>query len=334
MQVRRPPTIRDVAAVAGVSTAAVSKFVNGQQRFSAEVETRIRDAVSSLGYRQNPLARGMVTGETRTVGFAVLDFSNPYFTSLARGAHRAAAAAGYTLIVVDTQRPDTSEPDPRLFEALTWRVDGLLVSARLPTDSIEWLATRGKPVVVFGRSPTSGVPSVGADPIRTGYIMGRHLLDTGRRRVAYVGDPVARWNSDRLRGLREALAEGGLEPVVFEARAATLEGGAEVGAAVFDSTPRFDAVVGANDLTALGLMNAARSLGVRVPEDTAIAGFDDVTFARYAHPPLTTVDTRSEDVGAAAMSRLLALLRGETVEGAEYIEPRLIARASTERGGN
>jgi len=184
MQVRRPPTIRDVAATAGVSTAAVSKFVNGQQRFSAEVETRIREAVSSLGYRQNPMARGMVTGETRTVGFAVLDFSNPYFTALARGAHAAATAAGYTLIVVDTLRPDNSEPDPRLFEALTWRVDGLLVSARLPSESIEWLVARGKPVVVFGRSRVPRVPSVGADPIRTGYVMGRHLTETGRRRVA------------------------------------------------------------------------------------------------------------------------------------------------------
>lgn len=91
MRVRRPPTIRDVAASAGVSTAVVSKFVNGRQRFSAEVETRIRDAVRTLGCRQNPFARGMVTGETRTVGFAVMDFSNPYFTSPARGAHTAAA---------------------------------------------------------------------------------------------------------------------------------------------------------------------------------------------------------------------------------------------------
>lgn len=330
-QVRRPPTIRDVAAAAGVSTAAVSKFVNGQQRFSADVERRIGEAVASLGYRQNPLARGMVTGRTRTVGFAVLDFSNPYFTSLARGAHAVAAAAGHTLILVDTGGADQTEPDPRIFEALTWRVDGLLVSARLPTGAIEQLAAGGKPVVVFGRTSLPSVPSVGADPIRTGYIMGRHLVETGRRRVAYVGDPRTRWNEDRLGGLRAALAESGLEPMVFEARSATLDGGAEIGPEVFGADPRPDAVVGANDLTALGLMGAARRAGVRVPEDVGIAGFDDVPFARHAFPPLTTVDTRSETVGAAAMTRLLAALRGEPVEGATFVEPRLMPRGSTVR---
>jgi DNA-binding LacI/PurR family transcriptional regulator len=327
MQVRRPPTIRDVAAAAGVSTAAVSKYINGQQRFSPEVEGRIRDAIAALGYRQNPLARSMVTGETRTVGFAVLNISNPYYIALAKGAHTVAAAAGYTQIVVDAQQD--KQADPRILEALSWRVDGILVSARLPYEAIDWLARQGKPVIVFGHSAHPGVPSVSADPHRTAYIMGRHLIEIGRKRIAYVGDPNARWNAERFGGFREALAEAGLEPIVHAAPAATLEGGEAVGAEVLRDAARPDAVVGANDLIALGLLRAAHALGVRVPDDVAFAGFDDIAFTRYAYPPLTTVDTRSEEVGRVAMGRLLAAIRGESEEGAVTIEPRLIPREST-----
>lgn len=332
MQSKRPPTIRDVATAAGVSTAAVSKFVNGQQRFSPEVETRIREAVQTLGYRQNPLARSMVTGQTRTVGFAILNISNPYFTVLAKGAHRVAAANGYTLMVTDTEQEHTVDRqiDPRILEALSWRVDGLLVSARLPADAIEWLAGRHKPIVVFGRNPYPVVPSVAADPVRAAYLLGRHLVEVGRRRIAYVGDPHARWNADRLTGLRQALDEAGLEPIVHEiGGGATLETGEAAASSVLLGGPRPDAVVGANDLMAIGLLRAAHAIGIKVPSDVAFAGFDDIPFARFAYPPLTTVDTRSEHVGEVAMTRLLAAMRGEPVEGVLSIEPRLIPREST-----
>lgn len=331
MQVKRPPTIRDVAAAAGVSTAAVSKYINGQQRFSAEVEARIRDAVGALGYRQNPLARSMVTGETRTVGFAVLNISNPYYTALAKAAHTVAAEAGYTLIVVDTQQ-ERSQIDQRILEALSWRVDGLLVSARLPVEAIEWLVTLGKPMVVFGRGDFPGVPSVAADPVRTGYLMGRHIAGIGCRRVAYVGDPSVRWNSVRLEGVRQALDEAGIVPTVHEAPAATLEGGEAAAAAVLAGRERPDAVIGSNDMVALGVLRSAVAMGIRVPEDMVFGGFDDIPFARFASPPLTTVDTRGDVVGALAMNRLLEMMRGEAADGAIMIEPRLIARASTARG--
>jgi DNA-binding LacI/PurR family transcriptional regulator len=336
MQSKRPPTIRDVAAAAGVSTAAVSKFVNGQQRFSPEVEARIRATVDSLGYRQNPLARSMVTGQTRTIGFAILNISNPYFTAAAKGAHRIAAANGYTLMVADTEREHEQpghQSDLRILEALAGRVDGLLVSARLPADALQWLAAQHKPIVVFGRTRFSGVPSAAADPVRAAYILGRHLVEVGRRKIAYVGDPHAQWNADRLDGLRRALAEAGLQPIVHEAEGATLEAGMAAGSTVLLGGPRPDAVVGANDLVALGLLHAAHSIGIKVPSDVAFAGFDDIAFARYAYPPLTTVDTRSETVGEVAMTRLLAAMRGETVEGAVAIEPRLIPRDSTRQLG-
>lgn len=328
MNDRRPPTIRDVAAAAAVSTATVSKYLNGLQSFSQEVETRIRDAVATLGYRQNPLARSMVTGETRTIGFAILNISNPYFTALAKGAHTVAVENGYTLIVVDTQQ-ERQQIDQHVLEAMSWRVDGFLVSARLPTDAIAWLASQRKPIVVFGRNPYPDVPSVGADPVMAAYMMGRHLVEVGRQRIAYVGDPNARWNVDRLAGLTKALAESGLEPIVYQAEGATLEAGEAAGSTVFFGGARPDAVVGANDLVALGLMHAAHSIGIRVPQDVAFAGFDNIAFARYAFPPLTTVDMRSGHVGEMAMRRLLDAIRGETVEGVVSIEPRLIPREST-----
>ncbi|GAB2904516.1 LacI family DNA-binding transcriptional regulator [Uliginosibacterium flavum] len=331
MSSKRPSTIRDVAAAAGVSTATVSKFINGLQHFTPEVEQRLTEAIARLGYRANQQARSMVTGRTRTFGLAVQDVRNPHFANIIKGANRVALEHDYNLLVVDVQ--ERAAHERHLLEALSGRVDGLIVSSRLPDESLLWLSELGKPVVFFGRRDAPGIRCVRSDGQRAAYMLGRHLVETGRKRITYLGFPVARWDAERLAGLSEALAESGLTPKTHSVSLPTMEGGQCEASRLLLTTLRPDAVVCYNDLIAIGLMHEAQSLGIKVPNDVAIAGFDDIPVAAFMQPALTTVNMRSEEQGEAAMQLLLEAVSGSQDASDVLLEPRLVPRASTARVG-
>jgi DNA-binding LacI/PurR family transcriptional regulator len=325
------PTIRDVAAAAGVSVATVSKYMNGAQRFSAAVETRLREAIEQLGYRSNPLARSMITGETRTIGLAILDIRNPHFTSIVKGANRVALQHDYTLLLVDTE--ESQEHERPLIESLAQRVDGMIVSSRMPDDSVQWLLDLGKPVVLFGRSSRFPISSVGTDSTRAGYMLASHLVQLGHRHIAYLGFARSRWNDERIRGIRSCLDAVGLSLEIHEAQDPTAAAGERACSGVLLGPNRPDAVICYNDLIALGFMKAARELGFQLPHDVSVAGFDNVSYGEYVSPALTTVDFQSEQMGELAMKRLIAELRDKVEESAwsSMLEPRLIVRESTIR---
>lgn len=326
---RRPPTIRDVAAAAGVSTATVSKYINGLQHFTPEVEERVAQAIASLGYRLNQQARSMVTGRTHCFGLAVQDVRNPHFANIIKGANRVALEKAYNLLVVDVQ--EYPEHERHLLEALSGRVDGLIVSSRLADDALSWLSEIGKPVIFFGRRDAVGIRCVRSDGHRAAFMLGRHLVDTGRRRIAWLGFSQSRWNRERFAGLSEALAASGLVPSEHEVEAPTLEGGQRRASSLLMGSERPDAVICYNDLVAVGFMHEAQALGLRVPEDLAVAGFDDIPVAAFMQPPLTTVDMRSEEQGEAAMRLLLDAVSGHGNASDILLEPRLVPRASTSR---
>lgn len=327
MSTKGRPTIRDVAAAAGVSITTVSRFTNGQQRFSADVEARIKQAIDTLAYHQNPAARSIVTGQTGTIGLAVLDIRNPHHANIMKGANRVALAHGYSLLVVDME--ESADQEQKLLEALAMRVDALIVSARVPDSTVDWLATQNKPVSFIGRPARSDVVSAGTDGFLAAFMLGRYLVEQGWKRIAYVGCAAARWNAARLKGLSAALAEAGLEPLVFDAGTTNAEAGERIASSVFLGRERPDAVVGCNDLVALGLMTEARSLGLRIPDDVAIAGFDNIPACRYVEPPLTTVEMRSEEMGEAAMKQVLAIITGTGGQDSDILlEPRLVVRQS------
>ncbi|GAA5164226.1 LacI family DNA-binding transcriptional regulator [Viridibacterium curvum] len=327
---KRPPTIKDVAAAAGVSIATVSKFINGQQRFSPGVEARVTETIATLGYRLNQQARSMVTGRTRTLGLAILDVRNPHFANIVKGANRVALAHDYNLLVVDLEEQTSHER--HLLEALSGRVDGLIVSSRVPDEAISWLSDLGKPVIFFGNLQREGVHCVRTDGHRAASMLGRHLVGNGRKKIAYLGFTKARWNAEREAGLREAVAEAGLSLITHSVDWPTLDGGQQACSSLLFGAERPDAVVAYNDLVAIGFMHEAQALGVNVPVDVAVAGFDDIPVARFMQPALTTVNMRSEEQGEAAMTRLLAILSGKAeASGDQLFEPRLVPRASTAR---
>jgi DNA-binding LacI/PurR family transcriptional regulator len=323
------PTIRDVAAAAGVSVATVSKYMNGTQRFSAPVEARLKDAVVELGYRSNPLARSMITGQTRTIGLVILDIRNPHFTGIVKGANRIALQHDYTLLLVDTE--ESQERERPLIESLAQRVDGMIVSSRMPEESVQWLLDLNKPVVLFGRSGRFPVASVGTDGYLAGYMLANHLVSLGHRRIAYLGFAKSRWNDERIRGIKTCLQEAGLPLDVHDVEAPSAAAGERACSTLMLGPQRPEAVICYNDLIALGFMKEARQLGFQLPQDVSVAGFDNVPYGEYSAPSLTTVDLQSEKTGELAMTKLIDELGNRSGGGYSMLEPRLVVRESTIR---
>jgi len=340
----RPSTLHDVAVAAGVSSATVSRYRRGLRRFAPAIEARIEAAVLALGYQDNQVARSLVTGRTGVVGLVVLDLANPHFTGLVQGAQRAAQVEQFSLAFVDTA--ESQAPERQLVEALARRVDGLVVSARLAGGAVDWITRLGKPVVFFGRAELAGWHSVSTDGGAAAHLMGQHLARLGHRHVAYLDFAASRWSAERQRGLRSALAAADARLTVFDVAAPSAEAGEAVAAQVVlglglglglgaagaaGSTQGPSAVVAYNDLVAVGFLHEARRLGVQVPQQLSVAGFDDIELARHVHPALTTVAMNSEQQGAVAMQRLLQLMRGELASPHdETLPPRLVVRGSSQ----
>lgn len=322
-------TIRDVAAAAGVSTATVSKYVNGLQRFSPAVEATIKAVIEELGYRSNPLAQSMITGRTRTIGLSVLDISNPHFTSIVKGANRVAIEHGYTLLLVDTD--ENASRERSLLEALSRRVDGMLVFSRMPEQEMEWMVDLQKPLVFFGRLTHLQLPCVGSDDRRGGYMIAQHLVALGHRRIAYMGFSKSRRDEERMGGIRECLDTHKLPLLTYDCNAPTALEGERMSSPIMLGAQHPDAIVCYNDLMALGFMKEAQTLGFRVPDDISVAGFDNIQFGRYTSPPLTSVDLQSERMGVEGMTRLLAAIDGGAGVDFTMVEPQLILRSSTVR---
>lgn len=326
----RQATIRDVAETARVSTATVSKFINGLQRFTPEVEERVRQAIEQLGYQQNRAARSMVTGKTGAIGLAVLDMSNPYFTSVIKGANRMALARNLDLLVVDLEENLTREH--QLLGTLAARTDGMIVSYRISDSSVSHFRESAKPVVYFGKLDRPDITSVRSDGYRAAWLQGRHLLEAGYKHIAYIGYSGARWNNDRIRGLTDALGDSGVILSLHNAHAPTMEGGRSAAPSVLQHTERPDAVAGCNDMVALGFMHAAQMQGLRIPQDIAVIGIDNIPYAEYSNPPLSSIDMRSERLGEFAVHRLLELISDPADHKEDIVlEPRLIVRGSTQK---
>ena len=325
---KKKPTIRDVAALAGVSIATVSKYINSAQRFTPGVERRIRAAIDELSYQSNPLARSMITGKTGSVGVVILDIGNPHFTNIVKGANRVALEHGYNLLFVDTEESQAREDE--LLQALSRRVDGLIVSTRMAEDQLGKVLAYGKPVVFCGRPAPKGYPSIGIDAYAAAYMLGELLVKQGHSRIAYLGFAPARPDMERMRGLTDCLDARGLALERYELRAPTIAEGERICPSVALRKDKPDAVVCYNDMVAIGFLGAARTLAVAIPEDMSVVGIDNIPFGRFTSPTLTTVDTQSELLGEEGMRLLLRQIEGDAAPAGHIrVEPRLVMREST-----
>ncbi|MEC5198537.1 LacI family transcriptional regulator [Arthrobacter sp. PL16] len=332
----RPVSIKDVADRAGVAVGTVSNVLNHPTRVSSSTRERVQTAIDHLGFVRNDAARQLRAGQSRTIGLIVLDVGNPFFSSLARAAEDCAAENGSTVVLGDSGQD--VEREARYIDVFEQqRVQGMLIS---PVGDVgprvETLRKRGMPVVLVDRVDAQRrCSSVSVDDVAGGYMAVRHLLEAGRRRIVFVGAKAEfQQVADRLAGARQAVKEHDdavLE--VVEADAMTVLAGRDVGGGIAQRTPGElpDGIFCANDLLAIGVMQAVLLIrGLRIPEDLALIGYDDIDFSASAVVPLTSVRKPTELMGRTAVELLLEEIESPSSRRRQVIfDPELVERGST-----
>jgi LacI family transcriptional regulator len=326
--------MKDVASLAGVAVGTVSNVLNHPDLVRPLTRARVEAAMEQLGFIPNGSARQLRAGRSRCLGLVVLDVTNPFFTEVARGVEDYAQAAGYAVILCNSDEADDKER--RYLRVLEeQRVRGILITpvhGRAP--ELRRIRDRGTPVVLLDRPGSAGQCSVAVDDRRGGEIAVSHLLELGHRSIALVNGPVAiRQCADRRRGAFRAVERAGLEPAAVLTEVTVPAMNARAGAAAVDALlgPRPTAVFCTNDMLALGLLRRLHQAGVAVPGDLAVVGYDDIEFAADAAVPLTSVRQPKYQLGRAAAELLL----DEADRPAEHehrrivFRPELVARASS-----
>jgi LacI family transcriptional regulator len=326
MRRRETVTIADVAREARVSVATVSRVLNGATTVDGELAERVRASVRRLGYRPNVSARRLATGTTGTVGVVVPDLANPYHHGVLKGLAEAARGDGVSLLVADSNE-DARDELPLATDLLA-QVDGLILcSPRMPRVDLLAVLDGGRPVVAVNTVVHGvGMPSVSFDAHAGTLSLCGHLASLGHRRVVYLAGPETSWSArERWRALTAAGAFG-VEAVVVEAGSTLADGAAAVDRAL---GTRASALVGFNDLVALGALAGLRERGVAVPGEVSVTGFDDIPFAAFTAPALTTVRSHGRDLGRAGWHLLSRLLGGERAVDSELVATELVVREST-----
>lgn len=330
-------SIRDVAQRAGVSVGTVSNVLNRPDEVSADSVERVSRAIEELGYVRNDAARKLRAGVSTTVGFVVLDGQNPFYNDVVRGAEDEARGHGIAILYGNTDEDPARE---RLYLDLfqEQQVRGLLIAPYGDvTSRLRRLRESGIATVLVDRFSGDGkFSSVSVDSVAGGRLAVEHLIETGRRRIAFVGGPFdIRQVDDRLAGARAA-ADNALVAVDLEVvatAAMTVEEGAAAGARLL-ARPRHerpDAIFAANDLLSLGLLQSLAADGrIRVPDEIAIIGFDDIPFAAAAAVPLSSIRQPSRMIGRTALRIVLEEASDpDSIPRQTVFPPELVVRAST-----
>ncbi|WP_329187780.1 LacI family DNA-binding transcriptional regulator [Actinacidiphila glaucinigra] len=326
-------SIKDVASRAGVSVATVSRVLNDHPAVRPDTRTRVLEAVAELGYRPNAVARSLRTDQTRTLGLVISDVLNPFFTELARSVEDEARALGYSVIIGNAdERPE--QQDHHIRTLLDRRIDGLLVS---PTDGGSPLildAVRsGTPMVFVDRwIPGIGndVPVVRTDGFDAVRDLVAHLHGLGHRQPAIIAGPAATTTGrERVRAFREALAAFGLPlPDEYIGQGDfQADSGRRAIARFLDLPVPPDVVFAADNLMALGAMDEIRARGLRVPDDIALAAFDDIPWFLHTDPPITAIAQPTGDLGRAAVRSLIDRVEGRPAPSVT-VSARLVVRRS------
>ncbi len=325
------PTQEDVAKTAKVSRALVSLVMRGAPNVSELRRRRVLRAAEELGYRPNAYARSLASKQLHTIGVLINDVTNPYFGGVYSSLATAAQEAGFDLLVAPGTRSATKE-SALVRTLLEHRVAGLaLLSPLMPTTELRQL-TRAWPTVLVGRDASiAGVDVVTTDERYAARSVLEHLTALGHSDIVHITGGTNRAAHDRARAYREAMVELGLEPREVAA-AFTHVAGQKAGHEVAALSPLPTAVVAANDLIAVGAMGAFQSLGIRVPEDISVVGYDDSQIAQLDQVQLTSVRQPVDQFGDAAVSLLLHRIdHPEADRAVQRLETELVERATTHR---
>lgn len=322
-------TIFDVAKHAGVSIGTVSRVLNNRNRVSKETRDKVLHAIHVLDYHPNSFAQGLASQQTETIGLVIPQVNDPFFYGILRGVEDVVTSAGYTLLIVSQPHRTAESHYGRLFRR--GHVDAMiLASINVYPDEISKIVQGGVPVVFIQQNPGKDFPAVVADNYGGMSELTQHLLGHGFRRFAYItGTDHTPDNRDRLRAIRDTLADHGLtlEPQ-FVVEGDYLRGsGHRAMLRLLDLPERPEVLIAGNDQMAVDAMQAANENGLRVPDDIAIVGFDDVPLASYISPSLTTVHQPVYEIGVQAARLAFDLLQASAT-GKEVVLPKIVLPTS------
>lgn len=338
----RPVNISQVAGEAGVSTQTVSRVINNRPDVAPETRERVQRVISRLGYRPNAIARSLIRQRSHTLGVVAsgLDYYGP--SRVLVGIEQGADEQGYSLLLSLQHQPDADNVERLLGGLLSRQVDGIVWAVPEIGNNRSWLRDRVPeltvPVIFLSMQPHAELPVVCVDNRTGGRIATEHLLAQGRRNVGLITGPLSWWEArERQRGSEEALTAAGIvtdKKWIVEGNWSPASG--ERGLRqLLETDPAIDAVFASNDQMALGVLQVARALGRRVPEDLAVIGFDDIPESAYFWPSLSTVRQDLVELGCRAVQELIQLM--ETMEqrkdGVQHrailLPPQLIVRESS-----
>ncbi|MBI1365267.1 MAG: LacI family DNA-binding transcriptional regulator [Alphaproteobacteria bacterium] len=325
---QRPATIRDVARRAGVSVASVSRALNGHENIREETRGRVMRAIADLQYVPNAAARSLSNAKTGTLGVVLPDLYGEFFSELIRGMDKAASDHGYLLLL------STMHADPALagqaLAVMRGRVDGVIVMApQLSRETIDALMPAELPGVEVISEASADRPSIGIDNRAGGAMGARHLLNIGRRRLAHIMGHENNFDARQRRdGFVEAVTKAGAAEPLIAIGDFREDSGARAVENWLKRGDSFDGLMAANDMMAIGAMEALRAHGLRIPEDVAVIGFDDIPLAR--HLGLSTIRVHVAEIGSDAVNRLVAMIKNGQIGPTAHNQPlELVARAST-----
>ncbi len=330
---RRPPTLAEVATAAGVSRMTASRALNGRSGVSDEVRAEIVRLASEMGYTLNRTAQKLSGGKSRVLGLVSVQMYSQFVSEVVTGALRAARAAGYEMLLYSLLDP--ADPLPGGVTQLLGQVaDGVIALLPFTHDYLDHLAAAQVPVVTVEDAVEHvDYPCIASDSFQGAQVAVRHLADLGHRRIGFIaGNERLASAADRRRAYTEVLAERGLprEAALVARGDFTERAGFEAARRLLALPRRPTAIFAANDQSALGALSAAQTMGLRVPRDLSLVGFDDVPQAAEVQPQLTTVRQPMELMGKAAVHTLLALLAGLPAPSPMLTLPtELVIRAST-----
>ncbi len=333
--VAREASVKDVAAAAGVSLGTVSNVLNRPDRVKPATRERVERAMAELDFVRNESARQLRAGTSRTLGYVMLDATNPFFTDVAQGIELAAEAADLSLFLCNSNNRESRE-DAHVARLLQQRVQGILITPVNPhSPALTAAALQHLPVVLVDRRRADdSFCSVSVDDILGGWLAVMHLVERGHRRVAVIGGAMNIGQvRERIEGARKAWAESGLPPedlVVLETEDLSIREGLAAGERLAGIPRRPTAAFCANDMLALGLLQRLTGLGMKVPDDLAIIGFDDIDFAGAAAVPLSSVRQPRLELGKTAAQLLIEETADRGHDHRQVVfNPEVVARAST-----
>jgi DNA-binding LacI/PurR family transcriptional regulator len=333
MDTKSRVSIKDIARQVGVSHSTVSRALRDNPQVAPETRAHIRAIAQQLGYSPNIMARSLVTQQSRALGVVVTTIADPFVAEVVRGIEETAVDRGYRVLLSTSQ--GEPEREVNVVQALhEWRVDGVIVTAsRVGSLYSQLLNQIGVPIVLINNQQEGKyLYSVATNNVQAARLATEHLLDLGHRRIGYIAVAShAHSNEDRLTGYRRALAKRNIafDPALVANSNDRADGAEQAVLTLLENPEPPTAIFCYNDITAIGALQALKHARRRVPEDISLVGFDDIYFAAYTDPPLTTIHQQKAEMGSLAVKMLISLLKGEKDIKDRSLRGTLVVRAST-----